>query len=184
MESPWKFFARLVSPRRQQKPGDGPFEEEKPNVSPIAAPREPSAKADITLADQPIGENAPPAVPSAPVSAEPQPLAGIDSDGQVREVSDNNEDAQTSHPAKPDIGATRVYVAPKAEAIVRAAPDKRKGRARETKAVDDTQASAVVPAKSDEISLDEEIRVLRGKLASKLRLQNKQLKKMLERFDR
>jgi hypothetical protein len=39
-------------------------------------------------------------------------------------------------------------------------------------------------ASDDTISLDEEIRVLRGQLAAKLQLQNAQLKKMLERFER
>jgi uncharacterized protein YijF (DUF1287 family) len=34
------------------------------------------------------------------------------------------------------------------------------------------------------LSLDAEIRVLKGQLASKLRTQNAQLKKMLERFER
>ncbi|NEJ72862.1 hypothetical protein GR197_20360 [Rhizobium phaseoli] len=37
---------------------------------------------------------------------------------------------------------------------------------------------------ADEISLDEDIRVLRGQLARKLKLQNAQLRKMLERFER
>jgi hypothetical protein len=34
------------------------------------------------------------------------------------------------------------------------------------------------------VRLDEEIAVLRGQLAAKLRLQNAQLKKMLARFER
>ena len=34
------------------------------------------------------------------------------------------------------------------------------------------------------MSLDEEIKVLKGQLASRLKIQNAQLKKMLERFER
>lgn len=37
---------------------------------------------------------------------------------------------------------------------------------------------------ADKIALDEEIRVLRGELARKLKLQNAQLRTMLERFER
>jgi hypothetical protein len=67
-----------------------------------------------------------------------------------------------------------------------AAPAKRKRR---TKTVEPVVAAskaslAVVAASDDEIGLDDEIRALRGQLVRKLRLQNAQLKKMLERFER
>ncbi|NEI17436.1 hypothetical protein GR220_36635 [Rhizobium leguminosarum] len=46
-----------------------------------------------------------------------------------------------------------------------------------------SQASQIVHA-ADQMNLDEEIRVLRGQLAGKLKLQNARLRKMLERFER
>jgi hypothetical protein len=47
-----------------------------------------------------------------------------------------------------------------------------------------SQTAPAGPTISDEMSLDLEISALRDQLASKLRLQNKQLKQMLARFER
>ena len=69
----------------------------------------------------------------------------------------------------------------------KATPTKRKGRTRTVEPVVAASKAlpAVVAASDDEAtSLDDEIRVLRGQLVRKLRLQNAQLKKMLERFER
>lgn len=67
-----------------------------------------------------------------------------------------------------------------------AAPAKRKRRTRTVEPVVAALKASpdVVAASDDEISLDDEIRTLRGQLVRKLRQQNAQLKKMLERFER
>jgi hypothetical protein len=63
-------------------------------------------------------------------------------------------------------------------------PRKQMGQTRRPKLADTTQ---VLPDRSipsnDTLSLDDEIRFLRGQLVEKLRLQNAQLRKMLERFE-
>lgn len=84
--------------------------------------------------------------------------------------------------AAPGIGGPAVLSKP--EEPVKSAPGKRRGRARDIGAIGCAETTAAVSAKSDETSLDDEIKNLRGQLAQKLRLQNAKLKKMLERFDR
>ncbi|MGQ3294393.1 MAG: hypothetical protein ACT6U0_19545, partial [Shinella sp.] len=115
----------------------------------------------------------------------PEPLAETGGELQGTGESRSDERADTSDLALPDIGATRAYPPQKVEETVKPAPAKRRGRAKTIEAVAVvSQTSPVVPAISDEMTLDQEIRVLRDQLASKLRLQNAQLKQMLERFDR
>ncbi|MBB3646331.1 hypothetical protein FHX14_002528 [Rhizobium sp. BK619] len=60
---------------------------------------------------------------------------------------------------------------------VEVAPRKQRSRGKKVGAISHV-------SHADEMSLDEEIRVLRGQLAVKLKLQNAQLRKMLERFER
>jgi hypothetical protein len=64
-------------------------------------------------------------------------------------------------------------------------PRKQLGRARKPKPVETAPVPPDQSSPSDDpLSLDDEIRVLRGQLAEKLRLQNAQLRKMFERFER
>lgn len=56
-------------------------------------------------------------------------------------------------------------------------PRKQRNRGKKAGAISDVSHAV-------EMTLDEEIRVLRGQLAGKLKLQNAQLRKMLERFER
>ncbi|MGO6667010.1 hypothetical protein ACCS43_16780, partial [Rhizobium ruizarguesonis] len=76
--------------------------------------------------------------------------------------------------------------APKPSQIDEGAARKRSRQVKKAK-VDDvvSQPSPHVRIMSDDaISLDGEIRLLRDQLARKLRLQNAQLKRMLDRFER
>jgi len=181
MASPWKFLARLVSPRRLEKQDGSAIEEVKPDVSPMAGPAEAPVKENLKRADQPTREKAQPLVQSG----EPERLAKTGSDIQGLVENHSDEDAQTSDPALPDIDSTLAYAAPKVEETAKTAPAKRRGRPKTIKAVAvGSQTSPVVSTISDEMSLDQEISALRDQLASKLRLQNAQLKQMLERFDR
>lgn len=185
MASPWKFLARLVSPRRLEKRDGSAIKELKPDVSAMAGAIEPPVQENLNLGDQPAREKAQPLVQSEPASAQPEPLAETGSDIQGRVESHSDKGAQTSDPALSDIGAPLAYPAPNIEETVKAAPAKRRGRAKTIEAVAVLlQQSPIVPIISDEMSLDQEIRVLRDQLAGKLRLQNAQLKQMLERFDR
>lgn len=64
-------------------------------------------------------------------------------------------------------------------------PRMQMGRARKPKPVETAPFPPDQSSPSDDpLSLGDEIRVLRGQLAEKLRLQNAQLSKMLERFER
>lgn len=185
MASPWKFLARLVSPRRLEKRDGSAIKEVKPDVSAVAGPTETPVRENLNLADQPTRDKAQPLVQSEPVSARPEPLAETGSDIQGRVESHSEEGVQTSDPALSDTGATLAYPAPNIEETAKAAPAKKRGRAKKVEAgAVVLQTSPVVPTISDEMSLDQEIRVLRDQLAGKLRLQNAHLKQMLERFDR
>ena len=56
MASPWKFLARLVSPRRQQGQENGSADDVTPDHSAIAKPAEISADKTLASTDQPAGE--------------------------------------------------------------------------------------------------------------------------------
>ncbi|MBB3649311.1 hypothetical protein FHX14_005545 [Rhizobium sp. BK619] len=77
------------------------------------------------------------------------------------------------------------YDAPKPSPTDESATPKRSRRAKKTERVEVVfPPSPAVPTFFDDaICLDEEIRLLRERLARKLRLQNAQLKRMLERFE-
>lgn len=185
MASPWKFLARLVSPRLLEKQHDSVIKDVKPDVAAIAGPTETPVKENVKLAEKPTREKAQPFVQSQPVASQPEPLAEIGGELQGTGESRSDERAETSDPTLPDIGAARAHPAPKVGETVKPASAKRRGRAKTIEAVVVvSQTSPVVSTVSDGMSLDQEIRVLRDQLASKLRLQNAQLKQMLERFDR
>jgi hypothetical protein len=82
----------------------------------------------------------------------------------------------------PDVGVIAAKVEETAEAT---RPERRTLTKKVEAAAVVLRGSPAAPSASDEIvSLDEEIAVLRTQLATKLRLQNAQLKKMLARFER
>ena len=186
MASPWKFLARLVSPRRQQRPENGSADDVTPELLAIVTPSEIPAsegsvsasdglaveelqrqdQADETLADLQHST----AVISAPGTTNAEGIDVVAAADPVRLVSADTADREALNTA---------------QLRQRAEP----GRRRRSKKGDVLevvrQNSADVPAVSeDTLSLDEEIRVLREQLTSKLQLQNAQLKRMLERFER
>lgn len=163
MASPWKFLARLVSPRRQQTQGNDSIEDVSPGVLPIAgSPERP----------QPFDE-------SAALSSARGPSKKEASDFHTTLERDSAQVVENS-------GVSLAYGPPEVKEIVGAASVKRRrraGRGKTVVAVSQTHPSARTLS-DDLTALDEEIRILRGQLASKLRLQNVQLRKMLERFER
>ncbi|KQY26640.1 hypothetical protein [Rhizobium sp. Root482] len=182
MASPWKFLARLVSPRRQHKHDDGLIKDERQDAS--AIPTAP-VEGGLSTAEQSTREKVRSLARSKPVSAECESTAKSGTDRQGTEESDNAPSAETFELASQDIGTTLAYAAPRVEDHAHAQPAKKRGRAKSIKAgAIVSQTSPAVPTISDEMSLEQEIRSLRDQLASKLRLQNSQLKQMLKRFDR
>ncbi|WP_105439947.1 hypothetical protein [Neorhizobium sp. T25_13] len=155
MASPWKLLARLVSPRRQQRREHGSTDDVKPDVLAIAKPTETAADNGLNATDPKVDEKPVAYEQSEAVPAAPDPGAA---------AHDALKSSQTGE------GATR----------------KRSTRHKKTEPIEAVPPPSLgVPAVSDDaIRLDEEIRLLRDQLARKLQLQNAQLKRMLERFER
>jgi hypothetical protein len=95
--------------------------------------------------------------------------------------------AEAADPALPDVANTAGRAAPKISRVGGGQTRKRSMRRTRVEAI----AVVVLPpsqtisaASEDAINLDEEIRLLRDQLARKLQIQNTQLKRMLQRFER
>jgi hypothetical protein len=187
MVSPWKFLSRFVPGRREQKHDDGKVADTKPDVLAIAGPTGTMPEERLASADPLADVELPRPDPSDPVSVETEPVGAA-----VNEANDTLDSvagivAGGSAPTyNTDLAVIpapdAVHLHPPVEGIAR----KQRPRAKKPGQVGVTvQVSLRVDTASDDtISLDEEIRVLRGQLAAKLQLQNAQLKKMLERFER
>jgi hypothetical protein len=186
MASPWKFLSRLVPRRREQKKHDEVVADEKPDVLALSGPAETPAGERSTVSSARADAELPPPERSDPVSVEP---ASIES--AVVEADDTAANVVAGLVADltpSDLRDTVVIPSPDAAELQprgETKPRKHTGRTRKPKPVDEAQVSpdASIPS-NDTLSLDDEIRVLRGQLAEKLRLQNAQLRKMLERFER
>ncbi|MBY3101175.1 hypothetical protein HFO69_26270 [Rhizobium laguerreae] len=186
MASPWKLLARLVSPRRQQRQEHGPTDDIKPDVLAIAKPTETVADNGLNAADPKIDEKPVAYEQSEVVSAVPdhseETASGIHDTADI-------EDARSAEPADPalsDDAGTVARHALKPSQTAEGATRKRSTRGKKAAGGEAVPPpSPGVPAVSDDaIRLDEEIRLLRDQLARKLQLQNAQLKRMLERFER
>ncbi|MBX5192614.1 hypothetical protein HJB86_27635 [Rhizobium sp. NZLR3b] len=181
MASPLKFLARLMRRREIVTVDDV-----KPDMLAIGDPTEPAAEKSLNTADRPSDEKAQPRNQPDPASATPEPSEEIGSDAQDTADIANAEPVKAADLASfdgTDIAAA--HRAPELGQTAESAPRKHGSRAKRTEAVAIVSPASPVPTFSDKAkSLDEEIRVLRGQLTSKLQLQNAQLKKMLERFER
>ncbi|WP_163873454.1 hypothetical protein [Rhizobium laguerreae] len=186
MASPWKFLARLVSPRRQQKQEHGSTDDVKPDVSAIAEPTETAANNELNAADRSADKKSAAHGRSAAVSADP------DHAEEAASSADQTTDVESAtlekavDPASSNDAAIAAQDAPKPSRIDDGAARKRSRQAKKAEVVDVvSQPSPRVGIISDDaIRLDGEIRLLRDQLARKLQLQNAQLRRMLERFER
>jgi hypothetical protein len=186
MAFPWKLLARLVSPRRQERQEHDSADDVKPDVLAIAKPTETAADNGSPAADRPADE---------------RPVAYDQSEAVSADPHRSEETASGVHGAADMEGAMSEEVADPAlfEDVDGAARDeqrlsqtdkrstrKRSRRGRKEKIIEVVPpTSPGAPAVSDDaVSLDKEIRRLRVQLTSKLQLQNAQLKRMLERFER
>ena len=187
MASPWKFLSRLV-PRRRESKQDAVVADAKPNVLALSGPVETAAEESPSVSSARAATELPPTDRSDPVSLEPPTIAsaaGEADDMPANVVADVVADDDLTPSDLPDIAVLPSPDAANLQLRVESKPRKQLGRGRKPELVDTTQ---VPPARSipsdDTLSLDDEIRLLRGQLVGKLRLQNAQLRKMLERFER
>lgn len=193
MASPWKFLSRLVPRRREPKQDDAEVAGGKPDVLALPGPAETVAEQSLAASSaRPDAEQPSSAVPD-PVLVEPPTIGRTV--GEADDVPANVvADVVGSDLAPSDLPDTAVVPSPDALDSQRSGetkPRKQIGRARKPKPVEtapfppDRSSPSYQRSPSDDpLSLDDEIRVLRGQLAEKLRLQNAQLRKMLERFER
>jgi hypothetical protein len=188
MASRWKFLSRLV-PGRKRKRDDRTSKEAKPDVLAIASPSETPAEEGFNSLDQLNG--AAEVRGSSLTSASADTAAMNESEGEVHDAAEGVE---------ADAAAVGGGISSnQTDGVVAAAPDAAEfepavdGKAHEQRSRNKkvkteggvAQFSRVTEIISDAtMNLDDEIRLLRGQLASKLRMQNAQLKKMLERFER
>jgi hypothetical protein len=184
MASAWTFLARLVSPRRQQEQEHGHIEDANPDVREIAVSTEKPAEESLSSADQQGGEQ-----PSFERTDLPSIALGLSEQtgGDVDDAveGDRSGAGEVSGQDLSDSDISLAHGAHTVEKTVDAAPARRRRRARQIARAVVAKSSPAVPSVSDETtSLDDEIRELRRQLAGKLSLQNAQLRKMLERFER
>lgn len=173
MASLWNFVARLTSRRRKEPQRSLPT----PVVEQQGAATLPAARAVREVA-------APPSEPPQPGEIAGEPGKALDSvDGAARPrtatatdaadhaVSDNGSKVAAEPNIPMSLPAPRVL-----------APRRPGNRA--AGAIAGPQFANAPNVTAQAIGLDDEIKLLRSELISKLRLQNAQLKTMLERFER
>ncbi|NEI32456.1 hypothetical protein GR204_00175 [Rhizobium leguminosarum] len=176
MASPWKLLARLLSPRRQQRQEHGSTDDVKPDVLSIAKPTEAADNNELDGADRPADE---------------KPVLHGHSE-ETASVVDETTDVESARPVEAsdpvltDEADTDAHAAPKAFRVGEGQTRKRgmRGMKAKTIAVVIPPSPSALTAFDDAINLDEDIRLLRDQLARKLQMQNAQLKRMLERFER
>ncbi|MGM4985963.1 MULTISPECIES: hypothetical protein [Rhizobium] len=182
MASPWKFLARLVSPRRQPNQDNSAIEGVKPNVLAIAGPTETTVEESRHSADHLAREQLRPIDRSDAVAIAPEPSDETRNDSAGVLENDSAKLEPASGTVLPDVGVIVEEVEGTAEATRR---ERRTHATKVEAAAVVLQVSPVAASVSDEmVSLDEEIAMLRTQLAGKLRLQNAQLNRMLARFER
>lgn len=99
MASPWRFLARLVSSRREQKQTDDAIDVI-PYVAAVAGQADtPPIEESAESVDQLTPENLPPVVRSEPFSAGPEPLTQSGGDRQSTAENNGIESAEDFAPA-------------------------------------------------------------------------------------
>ncbi|TAY25045.1 hypothetical protein [Rhizobium leguminosarum] len=186
MASPWKLLAGLVSRRRQQKQEHGSTDDVKPDVSAIAEPTETATKNELGATDRSADEKPVLDNPSAAVSVDPDQSEETASAVDDRTDIEDAKSAEAADPAMPDLANTAARAAQKISRVGGGQTRKRSMRRTKVEAIAVVlpPSQTVSAASEDAINLNEEIRLLRDKLARKLQIQNTQLKRMLQRFER
>ncbi|CAK10370.1 hypothetical protein GYN07_33985 (plasmid) [Rhizobium leguminosarum bv. viciae 248] len=184
MASPWKFLARLVSPGREQKRENGSTEKVSPEALPSSGSTETPVEDSLNSDGRPAGEELPRHGQPGAISLKPVRSEGAENDVQDKvdgEVAKIVEGADPAISGGTGIDFTAAHDAARIKRTAEVRPREQRSRSKEAVAIaNDPQ----VIHTANEMSLDDEIRVLRDQLARKLTLQNAQLRKMLERFER
>jgi hypothetical protein len=184
MASPWKFLARLVSPGREQKREDGSTEKVSPEALPSSGSTETPAEDSLNSDGRPAGEDQPRHGQPGAISLKPVHSEEAENDVHDKvdgEVAKIVEAADPAISGGTGIDVTAAHDAARIKRTAEVGPREQRSRCKEAVAIaNDPQ----VIHTANEMSLDDEIRVLRDQLARKLTLQNAQLRKMLERFER
>jgi hypothetical protein len=184
MASPWKFLSRLVSPRRQQGQKPAVTDDVTPDNSAITTSAEIPTDAMSTSTDQSVGDEPPPHGHLNAASAALGHSAAVTSAQGTTDV-EGRDFVEAADPVQLD-SADRIDRGARPAQFRQRAEPSRRGRGKKAEVLEAVpQNSLDSSAVSDDtISLDDEIRLLREQLASKLQLQNAQLRRMLERFER
>lgn len=173
MASLWNFVARLTS-RRPKEPQRSP---PTPVVEQQGAATLPAARAVRDDAVPPSEPPQPGAIAGEPgkaldsVDRAARPGMARETDSADRAVSDNGRKVAPEPDIPTSLSAPRVL-----------APRRLRNKAVDAVARRELTVAPTLIAQA--ISLDDEIKLLRSELISKLRLQNAQLKTLLERFER
>jgi hypothetical protein len=181
MASPWKFLSRLV-PRRREPKQDAEVADAKPNVLALPGQAETAAEESPSVSSARAATELPPTDRSDPVSVEPPTIAsaaGEADDMPANVVADVVADHDLTPFDLPDIAVLPSPNSADLQVRGETKPRKQMGRARKPNPFETAPFPPDQSSPSDDpLSLDDEIRVLRGQLAEKLRLQNAQLRKM------
>lgn len=185
MASPWKLLARLVSSRREPKEANAPTDDVNPQASTSAEPTETTADETLDPTEPAAVEQLQPHVQIDAVSRDPEQLA------QGAQITAPEVTKSASAGVKEAIDPEHLDEPDRAVATTRQPADTGRSATRvRTRRGKTAEAVTPVPQPSQDMPapsgsrLDLEINLLRRELASKLQLQNAQLKKMLERFER
>lgn len=184
MASPLKFLRRLVSGRGERKQDADGLNEANSDVLAVAGPTETVAEEVAPPAAlEPLGQK-----PQDAVYPETAPVD--DAETKIGDTADGVRDSIRAVGGLSSAGEPGVAVAATDAMELQPAVE---GPARKQKAPSKyarpvavaDQVSQRARGQSDgTINLDDEIKVLREQLTSRLKIQNAQLKKMLERFER
>lgn len=182
MVSPWRLLSRWVSRRRQSEPEEGPSDVGRDEALALPPPAEAqghSTRLSTNGVERPSDQS------NASAAKTQRKLNAQDSAHPNANVEDSLHPVEATNPVVTGDVETRGQ---RAAMPARLARGKRLGTARKRPEADgeeiNAQAAQVTSASSSHLDLDHEIKMLREQLAIKLQLQNEQLKKMLERFDR
>ncbi|WP_117191520.1 hypothetical protein [Rhizobium terrae] len=184
MASPWKFLARLVSPRRQQRQENGSTDDVTPELLAAVKPSETAGEESENAADRLAGEELQAQDQADARLADPQHFEATSSVQSTTDIENTGfveaDDLAHSH------ATNAALLAPKLSPTGEEATPKSSRRGKSIKSLEAVPQPfpSILAVSDDALSLDEEIRSLRNELVSKLQLQNAQLKRMLERFER
>ncbi len=173
MASLWNFVARLTTrrPKEPQRRPPTPVVEQQGAATLLAARAVRDDAAPLSEPPQPGAIAGEPGKALDSVDRAARPGMGRATDAADHAVSDNGSKVAAEPIIPSSLHAPRVL-----------APRRPRNRAAE--AIAGPQFANAPTPTGQAISLDDEIKLLRSELISKLRLQNAQLKALLERFER